>query len=262
MVSNFSTLEAYPLLRQRVVAAPSWVMAGTIAENSTFLCGKVDEIGLCFFEMDSCLRYGAEDLPPDLSALNLSWHVHLPLDLPWGNINRCVDSALALMEKVTYLGASRAVLHPPDSEKVTGSSADALAQFVEGWRAAGRRPEDLLLENIRNGDLTDVWSVITEYGCNVCLDMGHMIAYRQYHTLSLPKLCERVKMVHCNAPAYTSERHLPLTALNPKERDNVLTMLRHVPDDAVIMMELFTWNDIVISLPVLEEWLSARGDTA
>ena len=65
------------------LAAPSFVLPGTVAANARFLAHKVDEVALCFFEARACLAYGPEDLPPDLADLPLRWHVHLPVDQPW-----------------------------------------------------------------------------------------------------------------------------------------------------------------------------------
>ncbi|MDO5484253.1 MAG: hypothetical protein Q4F27_05035, partial [Desulfovibrionaceae bacterium] len=65
------------------LAAPSFVLPGTVAENAAFLAGKVDEVALCLFEAQACLAYTAADMPAALADLPLRWHVHLPVDLPW-----------------------------------------------------------------------------------------------------------------------------------------------------------------------------------
>lgn len=118
----------------RKIAFPSWVVAGSIVENATFICAqwqKLDlpallgpgvqtkpEIGLCFFEHLACTAYTNEDLPQQLASLPASWHVHLPLDLPFYVDNSLAQAQLSfdicqeLMQKVDYLGVQKAVLHP------------------------------------------------------------------------------------------------------------------------------------------------------
>ena len=97
------------------LAVPSWVIPGEIADNARFVSGRAAEVGLCFFETEACLAYGEADLPVDLAGLPLSWHVHLPVDLPWGEGGgRAAEVALRLMDKTDFLGARRAVLHLPD----------------------------------------------------------------------------------------------------------------------------------------------------
>ena len=66
-----------------VIGAPSFVMPANVADNARFLAGRVDEVALCLLEARSCLAYDDEDLPPALADRPLSWHVHLPVDLPW-----------------------------------------------------------------------------------------------------------------------------------------------------------------------------------
>ena len=131
----------------RSIAFPSWVTAGSIAENAEFICakwkelnlpakfkGKVEplpEIGLCFFEQLACLAYRDNDLPASLSNLPASWHLHFPLDLPFyltqdlKHIQLSFDICLHLMDKVDFLGVKQAVLHPILSSGVKGSASVA-----------------------------------------------------------------------------------------------------------------------------------------
>ena len=97
----------------RILAAPSWLVPGTVADNCRFLAGRVDEVGLLFFETDACLAYSTKELPENLAELPLSWHVHLPVDLPWQEPETCADICLQLLRKVAFLRPNRAVLHPP-----------------------------------------------------------------------------------------------------------------------------------------------------
>lgn len=108
----------FPALRERTIAAPSWVVPDTLAANCRFLAGRVDEVGLLFFETKACLAYTRQDLPPDLAGLPLAWHVHLPLDLPWHDPEETARVCLALMDKAAFLGARRAVLHPPQPHRM------------------------------------------------------------------------------------------------------------------------------------------------
>jgi len=248
-------LTAYPELLSRTVAAPSWVMPGTVRDNALFLSGEVDEVGLCFFETAACLAYGENDLPEHLADLPLGWHVHLPGDLPWcdGGAEAAVP-ALRLMDKVAFLGAHRAVLHPPVG---FADGAARLVAFVRAWEAAGRNPEDLCLENIRGEDLTGLWRTLCDLGCKVCLDMGHVLSYGQYGLLSLPGLSGRTSMLHVNAPG-PGGRHLSLDTLDGAGCGVGRAMCALLPDDAVVMVEVFDWEGVRRSLPLLETWFAAQ----
>ena len=68
---------AHPLAGR--LAAPSFVLPGTVAENARFLSGRVDEMALCFFEAQACLKYGENDLPPDLAEPSESGTLRCPV---------------------------------------------------------------------------------------------------------------------------------------------------------------------------------------
>ena len=108
--SNAITGSASPLpvppaggLPGRILAAPSWVMPGTVTENCAFLATVVDEIGLLFMESAACLAYGRQDLPDTLADLPLSYHLHLPLDLPMDEPARAAGICAELLDKTARL---------------------------------------------------------------------------------------------------------------------------------------------------------------
>ena len=254
----------------RRLAAPSWVMPGTVAENCHFLAGKVDEVGLLFLETAASLAYTETDLPPSLASLPLSFHVHLPVDLP-----PCgAESATLchrLMEKVAFLQTKRAVLHPlptpalgsePDPE-LLATAAQYLLDFSRTWKHFGRDTADILLENTWQCDLTALLPVIASQGFSLCLDTGHALAWNQLFLFAHPEILTRVRMVHCSAPGRDAAKgqHLPLTALSPCEAAALREMLFSVSQTAVYMLELFTADDFFGSLPVLRSWLATPACT-
>ncbi|WP_051364013.1 cobamide remodeling phosphodiesterase CbiR [Oleidesulfovibrio alaskensis] len=251
----------------RILAAPSWVIPAGVAENCRFLAGRVDEVGLLFLESEACLAYSRHDLPVDLADLPLSWHVHLPVDLPWGAArarpdtahrdgSRCADICLRLMDKVDYLGAVRGVVHPP-AYCHAAYAAQALEAFTAAWTAAGLRPEDILLENIQGQPLTELAETVRSLGLSVCLDTGHMLSYGQHGILRDARLTGRIRMLHLNAER--AGRHVPLTVLHDEALRVCASAVQAAPCDSVVMMELFDWKEIEESLPVAVMWLRGSG---
>lgn len=272
----------------RRVAAPSWVVPAPLAENCRFLAGKVDEAGLLFFDATTCLAYDGNDLPPDLARLPLTYHVHLPLDLPWHDPAGAATICRALMERCAFLPATpergapsgrereagperevrgkpgiRAVLHPPDcapqgDRNNAGQDARRLiADFLERFAALGGDPSLLLLENTPENDLAALEESIVEAGLGICLDLGHLLACGQERLLSRTRLLDRTRLLHLSAPGRDGGRirHLPLTALDGAGRAVGRRLCRDTPEDAVVMVELFSWSGIEESLPVLCSWL-------
>lgn len=237
-------------------AAPSFVMPGTVAENARFLSGRAAEVGLCLFETRACLEYGAEDLPPDLAALPLTWHVHLPVDLPWEDGGAAAaSSALTVLEKVRYLAPHVAVLHPPETHGDPARRDALLVSFAAAWRGSGI---SVLLENIDGCPLTDMVDVICGQDFGVCLDVGHLLGYDQNRLPKTPELMERVRLVHWSAPG-VRDQHLPLTALTPEQRTAARRVAAGLPDGVTHLVEVFHWRGVEESLPVLDSVLGMSG---
>lgn len=238
------------------IAAPSFVMPGTVGENACFLSGRVAEVGLCLFEAQACLNYGPDDLPPVLADLPLSWHAHLPVDLPWeAGGAAAAFLALAVLDKVTYLSPRFAVLHPPGvAHGDAAQQAALLARFAVAWRQRSRIP--VLLENIGGCPLTDMLEVFEGGDFGVCLDVGHLLGYGQNRLRETPQVMERVRLVHWSAPG-DGDQHLPLSFLAPSQRTTACQTAAALPADVTHLVEVFHWGGVEASLPVLNALLCA-----
>ena len=233
------------------IAAPSCVIPGTAAQNARFLAeragGKIQEIALCFFETETCLAYTEHDLPDALADLPFSWHVHLPVDLPWHvGPEASANCALRLMRKVEALKPRMAVLHAPELPARKG----LLAAFADLWHARCDLP--LLLENIESCALIELMPLIVDAEFGVCLDLGHMLAYGQQDIVNIPELLSRVQLAHWSAPG-ESDLHLPLTRLTREEQSFARAAATKLPAATVHVLEVFDWRGVEESLPLLPD---------
>ncbi|MFA9393153.1 MAG: cobamide remodeling phosphodiesterase CbiR [Halodesulfovibrio sp.] len=249
-------------------AAPSWVMAGSVYENCVFLEGKVDEVALLFFESESCLAYDESDLPRELAELDLTYHVHLPLDLPWDDADEAARIVLGLMDKVRFLGVRQAVLHPPVTTGKNAFSVEATQQLLtvvtRAWCSHGFDCNDLLIENIEGADLIDLAPVIEDLGLGVCIDIGHIIAYGHDALLDRTDIFDRLRMVHINAPADIGtvkgrSKHVSLVHLDEAGRGVARKVLQACGEDCTLVYELFNWKHIETTIPIVEELLLMEG---
>lgn len=221
------------------VAAPSWVIPGTVAENCRFLDGRVDEVALLFFETKSCLAYTVEDLPHDLNGLGLSFHIHHPLDLPWDEGGeRVAQVVLALNEKAAHLSPQAHVVHPPAAGKEAGQ---LLRDFATAVSAGGIAVETVLFENIKENSLLGLVETIRQCGMKICLDLGHILAYAQHGLLREEQLFGLVRMVHLNAPGKDG-RHLGLDQLDRHGFETIDVLLSLIDKDGVVTIEVFEEN--------------------
>jgi len=246
------------------LAAPSCVLPAAVAENCTFLAPCFDEIALAFFETEACLAYTGADLPPELAQLPVSWHVHLPLDLPWDDGSECgsecgaeygVDgvarAVLGLVQKVAFLAPGAFVLHPPREPQALAALAGLLA-------AGGLQPQALLVENIAGRDLARLWPVIEALDLGVCLDLGHMLVHGQEDFLDLPGLGRRTRMLHLNAPdPQKPARHASLSQLSAHGRAVMARLLETLAPGGVVVLELFNQHALADSLDCLHAAVAA-----
>ncbi len=258
------------------IAAPSCVIPAHVAENAAFLAHKVQEVGLCFFEARSCLAYTQEDLPLSLRALPLRWHMHLPVDLPWGQGRKGGEKAarlaLAVAAKAAYLRPRFGVLHPPTGLKDVERVHEVLRDFLRIWQGESSLP--VLLENIEGADMQDFSPDLFESpgdngkgdkhkgakhkgGYGICLDVGHMLAFGQQGILQRPDLLRRVQLLHWSAPGKRDD-HLPLTQFSPEQKKLVQELVPLLPQGCTHMIEVFHWQGIAESTPVLQSIL--RGE--
>lgn len=268
-------LAGHPLAGR--IAAPSFVIPAGVAENARFLAGRVNEVGLCLFESDACLRYGPADLPPDLAALPLSWHVHLPVDLPWpagpgarqaDPARRAAHTAAAVMARLMTLVPGliprAAVLHPPEGPPARQRLL--LADFARHWRNGAdmaefspvSRQTPLLLENVAHSDVACLGEdFLHDHKLGLCLDVGHLLGYAQEKLLH-SALPAQACLLHWSAPG-KGDQHLPLTALTPAQRRIAWRIMADAPRTATHLVEVFQWEGLAASLPVLAAL--AAGET-
>ena len=241
------------------LAAPSCVLPADVGTNCTALARHFPELGLCFFETEACLAYTEADLPQGLRALPVRWHLHLPLDLPWGlagdlaldladdqGPQAVAETILALAEKVAGLAPWAYVLHPPEK-------AEQLRCLALALKNRGIRPETLLVENIQGRDLETMWPVVRELGLGVCLDLGHMLERGQEGFLALPDLWAHTRMLHLNAPDQARPgRHAALDRLDAAGREVLRRMLSAFAPGGSVVLELFSPRELFDSLRFIE----------
>jgi hypothetical protein len=269
------------------IAAPSWLLPGTVSENCAWIAehlqDSVDEVALMFLETEPCLAYTAEELTPpwllpqespkdegtgedtnenmgddaeetEASPPPLTFHAHLPLDLPW---EQGLEKAWRMLERLLVradrLSPRRYVLHPPPE-------GISLRMLAGRFAAAGIEPRKVLLENVQGCDLTEIWPEVLESGFGACVDLGHILLYHQYQMLALPGLGERVDMLHLSAPDPTRPgRHLPLSELDDTGRLLLGSMLSALRPGATVVLEVFDVEGFRSSLQTLLALVPGAG---
>lgn len=237
------------------ICAPSWVMAGTIAENAEFLKNKVSNLCLNLFETQACLNYTEKDLPKSLTTLFSHFNLHLPVDIKWPNqnleteIKKIIKIIKKIIKKTEFLNPSFAVLHPPSGN--IEYKKQALTIFANYWEKENSIP--ILLENISTCNIIELGkNFLEETGYGFCLDVGHLLGYNQkelFHT----KLIEKAKLIHWSAPG-NQDQHLALTKFTEEQRKNAYSLYLRMSNTAIHLIEVFNWQGIEQSIPILKLW--------
>ncbi len=234
-----------------VVAAPSWVIPGTVAENCEHLQGRVDEVGLLFFETAGSLAYTDDDLPENLADLGLSFHIHHPLDLPWADGAVKVAGIMqALATKVAHLNPIAHVLHPPADGP---DAARLLLDLAEELRGSDVVPEKVFIENIKENSLENLIEIIRKCGFKICLDLGHMLVYQQQGLLESEGLWSMVTMLHLNGPG-DGGKHESLLALDSHGVDMLKLFFKNFHSGGTVVIEVFEQDGFFKSLQYLAEY--------
>ncbi|MBS3780401.1 MAG: hypothetical protein KGY41_08400 [Desulfovermiculus sp.] len=237
------------------LAAPSFIWPARVGENCRRLQGLVDEAALVFFQTQGCLEYDQEDLPPWMVNLDLSYHLHLPLDLPWEQGGEATaDAAVALADKVAFCRPWGYVLHPPRETRT-------FLSFHRRWCYHGLSSSSLILENIEDNDLTSIMPAVVETECRICLDFGHLIAYGQWKLLDEVSLHNRLCMLHVYAPV-GGHSHKSLTELSVRDHHTLMSLLAVLPTTGVVVLEVFSWPDLQSSLDIFSLWIRNWDSTS
>ena len=228
------------------LAAPSCVIPDRVGPNCRALSPLVREVALMLLETRGCLDYDQRDLPEDLPALNLAYHAHLPLDLPWQDGPKAVGDVIsALEQKIAFLCPRGYVLHPPAPGQLSGLLKCRPDLVATLW-----------LENTGQGDLTGIWDEMTALDLGVCLDVGHMVSYGQERIMSLPGFFDRVRILHVYG-AESKQGHAGLEHLPDPEL--LRYILRRVRGDETLVVEIFSMKELERSLGMLKSWLLLWG---
>jgi len=247
----------------------SYILPDDILPNVRWLAGQVQDVELVLFELDD----GYSNLPnaevvDELSKLavqhDLSYTVHLPLDLRLGAAGELQHESLIKAQKViactSPLNPYAYVLHLDGREVHSGVSAAEMSRWqiqavqaleiVAGW-AGG---EGLLaVENLEGYPLDFLDTVLERIGVSCCIDVGHLWLEHYDPLPFLVRWLDRARVIHLHG--YSERDHRSLSFVPAEELDAVLAMLCG-SYRGVVTVEVFGEEDFRQSLATLWTWIN------
>ena len=245
----------------------SYIIPDDILPNARYLAGKVRDIELILFEVDD----GQNNLPSaeaidELSKIasqhDMTFTVHLPLDLKLGDNGSTQDQSLIKAKRVIDctrgLNPWAYVLHLDGKSVRTSTDAVVIKQWqansvraldiVSGW-AGG--VEKLAVENLETYPLDFIQPVLDRIPVSRCVDIGHLWLDGHDPISYLQAALPRVRVIHIHGLAERDHRSL---ACMPQEKVRaVWDELVRVQYSGVLTLEIFSEEDFISSLEVIEK---------
>ncbi len=255
----------------------SYILPDDILPNARYLAGQVRDIELVLFEVDD----GPNNLPPaevvaELAALgqamDLTYTVHLPLDLRLSAVGDATHPSMVKAERVIScvrgLDPWAYVLHLDGREIKQAASAAAVAawqdqtvralEIAAGWAGGA---EKLAVENLETYPLDFILPVIERVPVSRCVDIGHLWLDGHDPLPYLAAAMPRTRVIHLHGLAERDHKSL---AHMPRERlDPVVAALARAGYSGVLTLEVFGQADFESSLAALaESWQRAQEPAA
>ncbi|MBI9085124.1 MAG: sugar phosphate isomerase/epimerase [Desulfobacterales bacterium] len=260
----------YPLLEKSYkgrfpfrIGSPSFIYPADYVPNVKRLGPYLDEIELLLF--DSTYP-GALPTPKTMAELaelardlNLTYNVHLPTDIFLGDENKAVrqqavDTLLRVRDLTAPLNPTTLTLHllpSPRGRYVRdlGLWQDCLRKSLGRLFAGGIDPESISVETL---DYPFEWveGIVSDLNLSICMDLGHLLVHRYDMQALFVRNQDRVSIIHLHGVEGKRD-HLALNRMGTEDMNAAMDILCGFT--GVVSIEVFSFQDLAASLPVLEK---------
>ncbi len=248
--------------RQFRLGSTSYVYPADILPNVRKLATLVDDIELVLFEVDD---YGTN--VPDaavvavLNALahdhDLTYTVHLPLDLDWRD-PRTFDKISRALDATHALDPFAYILHL-DGRMLRG---DPAPRVVAEWQMESGRALDRILTHMDARRLCienlEAWApeyfadLVTAKNLARCVDVGHFWLQKSDPLAHMEEHIARTRVIHMHGVHMRDHQSL---VYQPRDQvTKVLDFLAGAKFAGVLTLEVFGLEDFLSSEQVVREW--------
>lgn len=253
--------EPYPFR----LGTTSYIIPDSILPNVRYLADKVKDIELVLFESDD----GISNFPDaalirqmaEFSAqYDLSYTVHLPLDLEFGSPGGGVHPSLEKAERIIHLtkplephayvahldGRKRLEMHDPIEQ---GQWCQRVVAGLEKFCFLAGSPRLLCLENLEHYPLSFLEPVLFALPVGCCIDVGHLWLENHPTVPFLEKWLHRTRVLHVHGVA--GRDHQSLGHVPGAQIDELLRILRREKYRGVLTLEVFGEEELNSSLEAM-----------
>jgi sugar phosphate isomerase/epimerase len=243
----------------------SYIIPDDILPNARYLADKVSDIELILFEVDD----GPNNLPSievidELLQIahqhDLTYTVHLPLDLKLGDDGSEYDESLVKAKRVIEctrgLDPWAYVLHLDGKSVRTSTDHDLIRRWqdqsvraleiVSAWAGAAQK---LAVENLETYPLDFIQPVLDRIPVSRCVDVGHLWLDGHDPIPYLQAALPRTRVIHMHG--ITERDHRSLMFMPQEKVRAVWDELTHANYAGVLTLEIFSEEDFLSSMEVL-----------
>jgi len=256
-----------PFLKRKCafrLATTSYIIPAPILPNLRFLGPHLDEVEIVLFESkeESNLPSSEEirEMARIGSDLNISYNIHLPSDLFFGDPDRALrerfrQTALRFYQRTLPLDPTVYILHL-DSRRADGTpeeDRDAWLERVgESVESLGRAGLDLRRVAVENLEypLQRILPLVESSHMTFCLDLGHLLRYGYDLESTIAQFLEKSSMVHLHG-VNGGRDHCGIEWIPQEKWETIKRALREYSGG--VSLEVFSLADLGPSLQRMQE---------
>jgi len=244
------------------LGATSYVTPGDLVHNGRAVAGRFGDMELVLFDTGGACNYPGEAALAELDSIatthGLTYTVHLPTDALLGSADedfrrRSVEKCLRVIELVRPLRPHAYILHfdgdlrggvpSHDMERWRNALRGSSRELVDGGAPAGL----ICVENL-DYPFELVEDIVFDSGFSVCLDVGHLVYYRQDYRRHIDDYLAHSKVAHLHGVRDGAD-HRDIALFDDSRLGYLLEKLSADGGDGrVVTLEMFSEEDLARSV--------------
>ncbi len=244
----------------------SYIIPDDILPNIHFLKDKVKDVELVLFDVDSFCNIPTAGQIAELDAIakayDLSFTVHLPLDLKFSEVNgqadvsirkaqRVIESCLALAPQAFVLHLDSHAIRLTPSETESDTWIRHCVQSLRQLLPSVPDPALLAVENLESYPPALNHAVLEQVPASECIDIGHLWLQRIDVPAYLSERIRRTRVIHLHGIGTRDHQSLTQTPL--AQIKAAIEKLIALDYRGVVTLEIFSEADLFSSLEVLSK---------
>jgi len=247
----------------------SFIYPDTYVQNVKMLGPFLDEIELLLFESayENSLPSAKEvqELKNLADGLNLSYNIHLPIDISLGDSDpsvrmHAVDTLKRVFERTRPLSPTTNTLHLVQREKMNQQDSlkkwqDSICRSMEKLIGKDIHGRDISIENLFY-PIDMIETIINDFHLSVCLDIGHLVIFEADIEKTFDIWLKKTAIVHLHGTK-NGQDHLSLDHMPPKQMKTIINQLCRF--SGTVSIEVFSFPNLYNSLIFFENYWTKKN---